>query len=76
MVSARIWIYVAAMVPLTVFMLGSWWVFEIRADREYNEDLSKARAHIQTLESRITKDMAQRTKARIQTLDVTLAGQV
>ncbi|KAK4225596.1 hypothetical protein QBC38DRAFT_368329 [Podospora fimiseda] len=69
-VSTRLWIYFFVMVSVTGVVLGAWQRFDQRSKNVTDEDVEQAEKLMHEIESRITKRLGQRTKARIMTLDL------
>ncbi|KAK0739447.1 hypothetical protein B0T21DRAFT_409795 [Apiosordaria backusii] len=69
-VSRHIWIYFVLMAPLTLIIVGSWLLFDRASRNVTEEDTAETEKRIQALETKITKRIATRTGARVNTLPV------
>lgn len=56
-------------VPLTVLIVGTWWLFDRRSARAPDEDGAVADAHMNKLEVRVVDVIRERMKARVRTWD-------
>ncbi|KAK4174383.1 hypothetical protein QBC36DRAFT_347967 [Triangularia setosa] len=67
-VSHHLWIYFAVMAPLTLIIVGSWILFDRASRTVVEEDTVETETMIQALEAKITKRIATRAGARVNTL--------
>jgi hypothetical protein len=66
-VSTSLWIYFVIMVPLTVLIVGTWWMFDQRSVANFEEDAKEAEAHMVKLEARIMEGIRRKTGAKVVT---------
>ncbi|KAH8194203.1 hypothetical protein TruAng_011634 [Truncatella angustata] len=66
-VSNSLWIYFVILVPLTVLVVGIWWVMDRRQVTEFKEDIEAADKRLEDIEGRVIKRLREKTKTKIQT---------
>ncbi|KAI9740653.1 MAG: hypothetical protein M1818_004617 [Claussenomyces sp. TS43310] len=70
-VSPQFWIYWAVALPLTVLIVGWWYVWERRREKRYEQEDSALEKGVETMELSIQKEMRQRTMSKVATWDNT-----
>ncbi|KAI1075585.1 hypothetical protein F5B20DRAFT_573398 [Whalleya microplaca] len=68
-VSARLWLYLVIMVPLTFLIVGGWWKFDQLSGKAVEEDENHDESHMKKHEAYIMQTIRRRTGARVITWD-------
>lgn len=68
-VSKRLWVYFVAMVPLTALVVGTWWFYDKRSNKNEEEDPEETDKRMRELDNRVLERMRRRTGVRVRTGD-------
>lgn len=68
-ISGRFWIYWAVTVPITVIIVGIWWVWERRREKMYDQEDVDLEKGSEDMEKSIMATMRKRTMSKASTWD-------
>jgi hypothetical protein len=66
-VSTQVWIYFAVAVPLTLFVVLIWWIWERRREKRYAEEDDRLEKDVEAMEMGIQTEMRKRTLSKVET---------
>lgn len=73
-VAKEFWIYWAVTIPLTVAIVGCWWVWERRKERRYEREDVLLEMGVESMEMEIQAQMRKRTMSKVATWDTKQTG--
>lgn len=73
-VSSQFWIYWAVSIPLTISIVGIWWVWERRREKRYEQEDTALEKGVETMEIEIQSAMRKRTMSKVATWDTKTSG--
>jgi hypothetical protein len=68
-VSNQFWIYFAIAIPLTLFVVLFWWIWERRREKRYAEEDDLLEKGVESMEMEIQSAMRKRTMSKVATWD-------
>lgn len=73
-VSPKFWIYWAVTIPVTIVIVGVWFVWERNRERKYQEEDTELAKGVETMEMEIQSAMRKRTMSKVATWDTKHEG--
>jgi|SRR4051812_39356611 hypothetical protein len=68
-INKQLWIYFAFTIPVTILIVGGWWLWERRRERIYGEEDRDLERGSEGMEGRIMATMRKRTMSKASTWD-------